>query len=97
MGAEAQLDEQGVVHISGALDRSAATRLWPQIATMIKRANTLDVGRITRLDSAGLALISCVAQTGLPIRNHASGSADLATAYRLNDQLALPDMLPDRT
>ncbi|MFT4248886.1 MAG: STAS domain-containing protein [Pseudomonas sp.] len=79
---------------AGALDRAAATALWPQLPGLLDGAARLDLNGVTRLDSAGLALLAEAAAqlharlggadavTGTP-----PGLEDLRAAYRLSPDL----------
>lgn len=79
---------------TGALDRSAATTLWPQLQGLLEGAARLDLSGVTRLDSAGLALLAeatarlrsrrggAVAVLGMP-----PGLEELRAAYRLSPAL----------
>jgi phospholipid transport system transporter-binding protein len=79
---------------SGTLDRAAATALWPQVGALLAGATTLDLSGVSRLDSAGLALLAEIA-AGLRSRQDgaaavtgtAPGLEELRAAYRLSPAL----------
>lgn len=60
MAAETgQLQRDGdTLRASGVFDRAAVTALWPQAQRLVAGARQLDLSAITRLDSAGLALLA---------------------------------------
>ncbi len=90
--AQARLD-QGTLHLSGALDRSAVIALWPQLNTMAAGVNTLDLAAVTGVDSAGMALLAELAARArkdgraLAISGSPAGLNDLQAAYRLSADL----------
>ncbi|MER2176320.1 MAG: STAS domain-containing protein [Stenotrophomonas maltophilia] len=73
---------------SGVLDRTAVTALWPSL-TALDGVQQLDLAAVSRLDSAGLALLAELAArlraTGTPptIVGSPDGFTDLSAAYRL--------------
>lgn len=73
---------------SGVLDRAAATALWPSL-TVLQGVQQLDLSAVTRVDSAGLALLAELAarlrsQGGAPdIVGSPTGFNELSAAYRL--------------
>ncbi len=73
---------------SGVLDRAAVTALWPSL-TALGGVQQLDLAAVSKLDSAGLALLAELAArlraTGtLPtIVGSPDGFTDLSAAYRL--------------
>ncbi|WP_028920444.1 STAS domain-containing protein [Pseudoxanthomonas suwonensis] len=92
--------EGTVLHLAGALDRAAATAAWPALPAVLDGADTLDLSAVTRLDSAGLALLAEAAarigQRGTPatLVGAPEGLAELRAAYRLHDDLAYADAAP---
>lgn len=77
------------LRLSGTLDRSAATALWPQ-APSLAGARVLDVAAVDALDSAGLALLVALAERmdGARLEGRPHGLAELLAAYRLTPALA---------
>lgn len=77
---------------SGALDRAAVTALWPSLATL-DGVQQLDLSAVSRLDSAGLALLAELAArlrasgTTPTIVGSPDGFTDLSAAYRLAPSL----------
>ena len=78
------------LRLSGTLDRSAATALWPQAAASLAGARVLDVAAVDALDSAGLALLVALAERmdGASIEGRPHGLAELLAAYRLTPAVA---------
>lgn len=92
---DARLYRDGdALRASGALDRSAATMLWPQLPGLLDGAVRLDLSGLSRLDSAGLALL---AETAAQLRTRLGGEIavlgsppgleELRAAYRLSPTL----------
>ncbi len=79
--------------LSGALDRTAVVALWPQLQALPAVVNVLDLDAVTRVDSAGLALLAeLVARargTGRTLDLHGTppGFTELSAAYRLDASL----------
>ncbi|HEY5850688.1 MAG TPA: STAS domain-containing protein [Lysobacter sp.] len=75
---------------SGALERAAVASLWAQLRTLGPGLARLDLGAVSRVDSAGLALLSeLCARTGIVrVSGDPPGLAELRAAYRLDDALA---------
>ena len=92
MAAELQLDGE-TVRLSGVLDRAAAIALWPQLSALA-RVVTVDVQRVTTLDSAGLALLVELVARGGQLHGQIPGQAELAAAYRLDARPGLPSQTP---
>ena len=78
------------LRLSGALDRAAATALWPQATAALAGARVLDVAAVDAVDSAGLALLVALAERmrGACIEGRPNGLAELLAAYRLTPALA---------
>lgn len=78
----------------GALDRAAASALWPRLQGLLEGAARLDLSGVTRLDSAGLALL---AEAAAQLRARRGGEVavlgtppgleELRAAYRLSPGL----------
>ena len=89
-----------VLHLAGTLDRAAPSAAWPALLPLLDGAQALDLSALTRLDSAGLALLAEVAarlsaQGAAPrIDGTPEGLADLCAAYRLNPALGYADPNP---
>ncbi|MGO4221487.1 lipid asymmetry maintenance protein MlaB [Lysobacter sp. TAF61] len=75
---------------SGALERAAVASLWAQLRTPAAGLVRIDLGAVSRVDSAGLALLSeLCARTGITqVSGDPPGLAELRTAYRLDNALA---------
>lgn len=76
---------------AGALDRAAATALWPQAQALLPGVSRLELGAVTRVDSAGLALLAeLVARLGdgVAVSGRPPGLDELRAAYRLRDDLS---------
>ncbi|WP_250064087.1 STAS domain-containing protein [Stenotrophomonas mori] len=81
--------QDGTLHLTGTLDRAAATRLWPQLLGQAARLRHLDLGAVERVDSAGVALLAELAAR-IRANGHAAtlsgspaGLEELCAAYRL--------------
>ena len=87
--ANARLRE-GRLALDGALVRAAVPGLWATVRGM--QPATIDLGGVTRVDSAGLALLGVlVAQSpGATIQGDPPGLAELRAAYRLDSRFGLP-------
>ena len=81
------------LHLSGTLDRNAATALWPQAIAAVDGARVLDVSAVDAVDSAGLAMLVALAtrMDGVRVEGAPRGMADLLAAYRLRPTLAFDD------
>ncbi len=81
------------LHLSGMLDRDAATALWAQAIAAIGGARVLDVSAVDAVDSAGLAMLVALAvrMDDVRIEGAPRGMADLLAAYRLSPTLAFDD------
>lgn len=85
--ASARRDGTALV-FSGVLDRAAATTLWPSL-TSLDGVLQLDLTAVTRVDSAGVALLAELAARlrdcgGAPtIVGSPAGFNELCAAYRL--------------
>ncbi|MCF7751625.1 STAS domain-containing protein [Bacillus subtilis subsp. subtilis] len=73
---------------SGVLDRAAATALWPSLS-VLEGVGQLDLTAVTRVDSAGLALLAELAArlrsggSAPDILGSPAGFNELSAAYRL--------------
>ena len=80
--------------LAGALDRAAATALWPAALPLLAGARALDLREVSRVDSAGLALLAELAarlraqgQAEVAIHGAPAGLTELSAAYRLASTL----------
>jgi phospholipid transport system transporter-binding protein len=75
---------------SGTLDRAAVAVLWPQLQKTVAGARRLDLSAVSRVDSAGLALLAELAAMagGVAVLGRPEGLAELCAAYRLQDDLS---------
>lgn len=86
--AEARVSRQGdALRFEGALVREAVPALWRAAKAQAAGAARLDITPVTRIDSAGLALLSALAADGLPVAGDPPGLAGLRAAYRLDADL----------
>lgn len=89
-----------VLHLSGTLDRAAASSAWPSLLPLLEGAQVLDLSAVSRLDSAGLALLAEAAArlsaqgAGPRIVGTAHGLAELCAAYRLDAGLGYAEPTP---
>lgn len=83
----------GALHLSGTLDRDAATALWSQASAAVGGTRVLDVTAVDAVDSAGLAMLVALAgrMDDVQIEGAPRGMADLLAAYRLQPTLVFDD------
>ncbi|UWX04024.1 STAS domain-containing protein [Pseudoxanthomonas sp. NC8] len=78
------------LRLSGPLDRAAAISAWPALLPLLDGARVLDLVGVTRLDSAGVALLAEAAArisaggVAAELAGAPAGLADLRAAYRLD-------------
>lgn len=75
---------------SGALLRDAAAGLWRQASAQLDGVLTFELGAVTEVDSAGVALLAELAARagdGATINGDLPGLSGLRRAYRLDAQL----------
>jgi len=78
---------------AGVLDRAAVVALWPQLKVLPDSVLQLDLNEVTRVDSAGLALLAELAARAradgraLAIHGTPAGFNELSAAYRLAPSL----------
>ena len=96
-----QVHREGeVLHLSGALDRAAACAAWPSLQPLLAGARVIDIAAVTRLDSAGLALLAeAMVRAGTGgdaprLAGAPEGLADLRAAYRLDAELGYGEATP---
>lgn len=85
-GAAVRLDGD-VLRLSGRVDRAAVPALWRALGPLRSGARSTDVSAVESVDSAGLALLSELAQGGVRIDGNPPGLVELRDAYRLNPAL----------
>jgi phospholipid transport system transporter-binding protein len=74
---------------TGTLDRTAVAALWPQVRRQRAGVTCLDLVAVSRVDSAGLAMLAELAQPdGVALVGRPEGLEALRTAYRLQDNLS---------
>ena len=81
-------DDALVFH--GELDRAAAAVLWPQARAQRAGVRRFDLSAVTRVDSAGLAMLAELAAglEGVVVSGQPAGLVELRAAYRLQDDLS---------
>lgn len=90
--AQARLDG-ATLHLSGVLDRQAATLLWPQLQAFAGRYQQVDLTAVPQVDSAGVALLAELAARAraqgqtLAVHGTPEGFNELRAAYRLGADL----------
>lgn len=77
------------LRFDGALIRAAVPDLWPGAADRVEGVRRFDLRAVERVDSAGLALLSLLAERcgEVSIDGAPSGLAELRAAYRLGEDL----------
>lgn len=87
----ASLERTGeALHFTGALLRDQVAGLWRQALPLLGGARRFDLTAVTRVDSAGVALLAELAARagGMPVIDGAPvGLAELRAAYRLQPDL----------
>ncbi|MFC0676413.1 lipid asymmetry maintenance protein MlaB [Lysobacter korlensis] len=86
MPAQLRRDGDALV-FSGALLRDAVSGLWSQSRSLRDGAQRIDLTGVSRIDSAGLALVAELADGRLPVDGEPVGLAELRGAYRLGATL----------
>ena len=90
---EASVRREGeALRFSGALVRDAVPGLWRAARPQAAGARGIDITEVHHIDSAGLAMLSALAQaaaggTGIEITGEPAGLAELRAAYRLDAAL----------
>ena len=84
--------EGDALRFSGALVRDAVPALWRAAQPQAAGARGIDIAAVTRIDSAGLAMLSALAGaaaggSGIDVTGDPPGLADLRAAYRLDAAL----------
>ena len=84
--------EGEALRFAGALVREAVPALWRAARAQATGVRRIDIGTVTRIDSAGLALLSALAGaaprgTAIDVIGAPPGLADLRAAYRLDTAL----------
>lgn len=83
--------EGETLRFSGALSRDAVAGLWKQAAPLAAGIRRVDLAAVTRVDSAGMALLAELAARagGEPaIEGAPEGLPELRAAYRMSPSLA---------
>ncbi len=82
--------EGDVLVFAGTLDRDACAAAWARSRPLLDGVTRLDLARVDRIDSAGLALVAELAdRAGAAIVDgQPEGLAELRSAYRLDARLA---------
>lgn len=88
MSVAAQARRDGdVLRLEGLLDRAAVPSVWAGLRPLLSGARSIDASAVSRVDSAGLALLAELAAGGLRVVGAPAGLAELSTAYRLDTSL----------
>ena len=72
---------------AGALERGAVASLWRSVQTLRAGARVIDLRDVTRVDSAGLALLAELGDGAADISGTPTGLVELRAAYRLDERL----------
>lgn len=72
---------------AGALDRAAVATLWREAQALRSGVASLDLRAVTRVDSAGLALLAELGQAKIAVVGTPAGLLELRAAYRLDERL----------
>ncbi len=74
----------------GVLTRPVVASAWRAAEPLLTGATRIDLTAVSRLDSAGLALLATLARAAgiRDIEGTPAGHAELRAAYRLDDSLA---------
>ena len=77
------------LRFAGALLRADVAALWKQATTQLEGVRRFDLNAVTRVDSAGVALLAALADRcgGILIDGLPTGLAELRAAYRLTPTL----------
>ena len=77
------------LRFAGALLRADVAALWKQATTQLAGVRRFDLNAVTRVDSAGVALLAALADRcgGILIDGLPTGLAELRAAYRLTPTL----------
>lgn len=80
----------------GALDRAAVPGLWKQVPAGLAGIRRLELGAVTVVDSAGLALLGELAArlSGVAVHGDPPGLSELRAAYRLAPDLGFAGASP---
>lgn len=76
---------------AGALLREDVAALWPRAAAALDGTRRFDLDAVSRIDSAGLAMLAALAARaggGIDIAGRPAGLEELRAAYRLDPALA---------
>jgi len=77
------------LRFTGALLRTDVAALWKQATTRLEGVRRFDLNAVTRVDSAGVALLATLADRcdGIQVDGLPAGLAELRAAYRLTPAL----------
>ena len=77
------------LRFAGALLRADVAALWKQATTRLEGVRRFDLNAVTRVDSAGVALLAALADRcgGIQIDGMPAGLVELRAAYRLTPTL----------
>ena len=84
--AGASVERAGdALRFAGALLRADVAKVWKQAATRLDGVRRFELGAVTRVDSAGVALLAELADRcgGVQVDGLPAGLAELRAAYRL--------------
>lgn len=90
-GADASVTRAGAaLRFAGALLRADIARLWAAATPQLDGVRRFDLGAVSRVDSAGVALLAELSERcgGVQIDGLPTGLAELRGAYRLTPALA---------
>ncbi len=78
------------LRVGGALTTAAVAAAWPRALGLLEGVHRFDLGGVSRVDSAGVALLAELAQRagGVAVSGDPAGLAALRAAYRLDPALA---------
>jgi phospholipid transport system transporter-binding protein len=88
IGARIVRDDE-TLRFDGALVRAAVPDLWPAAGARFEGVRRFDLRAVERVDSAGLALLSLLAERcgEVTIDGAPAGLSELRAAYRLGEDL----------
>jgi phospholipid transport system transporter-binding protein len=88
-GAARMTRDGETLRFDGALVRAVVPDLWPSSTAPLDGVRHFDLRAVDRVDSAGLALLSLLAERcgDVAIDGNPAGLSELRAAYRLGDDL----------
>ena len=78
------------LRVGGALTSAAVAAAWPRALGVLEGVHRFDLGGVSRVDSAGVALLAELASrapAGIAVDGNPPGLAELRAAYRLQANL----------